>query len=347
VVLLRSSLVLSAWLACVSWLACVPLVSPALAQEDAGPRRVGVILLPRGAASPEMTDSLTELLIAAVASRGTTEIVGKEEFQAALGRDDAGALECIESDACVGRMGRELRLDELVAGTLHIFPDAPDRFRFELYRLDVESGSARGRVARELDGGFSALLGALTSSVDELYVERVEPSALVVEAIPSSAELALDDEPLVRSSDGVFRQGFLPPGDHVLLGRAPGHRALSRALTLEPGTTLMLRLELEPQPVHVEIRAVTLGPASGGPPSPGVAIGVGLSSQSGAPSELGMRQSRAFYDARDLEATLANVLFVVGGVALVAGAVSLIFDLTASEEAGVLARLARGEVASW
>ncbi len=341
---LRSWLVLVAWLACVGSLAWA---CPVLAQDGEGPRRVGVILLPRGAASPEMTDSLTELLIAAVASRGTTEIVGKEEFQAALGRDDAGALECIESDACVGRMGRELRLDELVAGTLHIFPDAPDRFRFELYRLDVESGSARGRVARELDGGFSALLGALTSSVDQLYVERVEPSALVVEATPSSAELVLDEEPLARGSDGIFRQGFLPPGDHVLIGRAPGHRALSRALTLEPGTTLMLRLELEPQPVRVEIGALSLGLASGGLVSLGVAIGVGLSSQSGAPADLGMRQSQAFYDARSLEATLANVLFVVGGVALLAAAVSLVFDLTGEQESQLVARLRRGEIASW
>ena len=124
--------------------------------------RIGVVLLARGATDPSVADSLTELLIATVASRGAMEIVGKEEFQAALGRDDAGTLECIESDACLGRMGRELRVGELITGTIRVDADDPDRFRFELYRLDVASGSARGHVSHEIEGGLGNLLGALT-----------------------------------------------------------------------------------------------------------------------------------------------------------------------------------------
>jgi hypothetical protein len=309
--------------------------------------RVAVVLLPRGAASPEIADSLTELLIAAVASRGDVEIVGKEEFQAALGRDDAGTLACIESDACLGRMGRELRVEELVAGTLHTSTDAPDAYRFELYRLDVASGSARGRIAREVEGGLSALLSALNGSVAELYVERVEPGAIVIDARPDEAALSLDDSPLERAPDGSHRRAFLVPGEHVLTGRAPGHVPLLRHVTVEPGTTLMLSVELAPRPSEIEISPLTW--SLGGVAAACVTVGavLGGSSQSFPSAELDMRESRAFFDARAGEALGANALFVTAGAALVATVVSLVLDLGANEDGTASARAMRGEVASW
>ncbi|MBX7193072.1 MAG: PEGA domain-containing protein [Sandaracinaceae bacterium] len=313
-------------------------------------QRVAVVLLPRGAASPEMTDSLTELLIAALAARGATEIVGKEEFQAALGRDDAGTLACIESDACLGRMGRELRVHELVAGTLHLEPPVDgvttsERFRFELYRLDVQSGSARGRVAREIEGGLEALIAALTTSVDELYVERIDPGAIVIETQPQSASVEIDDEAIAPSEDGMFRRGFLVPGEHELLVRASGYRGLTRAITVESGTTLMLSVELEPRVEELSITTTTWALAGSGA---AILIGggaLGGASQATA-TDLNMRQSQSFYDARQVEATLANVLFAVGGALLVGAAVSFGLDVDASSR-DVAERAMHGEIARW
>ena len=338
------------------------LVAPVRAQEapvagtdvPSSIPRVAVVLLPRGAASSDMTDSLTELLISAIAGRGPTEIVGKEEFQAALGRDDAGTLACIESDACLGRMGRELRVRELVAGTLHRdapTADQPERFRFELYRLDVESGSARGRVAREVDGGLSALLSALTASVDELYVEHVEPGAVVVQTTPRDATLTLDDTVLEPGADGAFRRGFLVPGMHRLVARAAGRQGIARDITIEPGTTLMLSLELAPSVESLDVTAPTIVAAGTGA---GVLV---LASVFGTlsldrPNEmtqgtLDMRQTHAYFDARANEALAANVLFAVGGACLVVALVSLLVDLTAGGEEDLVARALRGEVAWW
>lgn len=322
--------------------------APAAAPPTAPIRgRVAVVLLPRGAASPEIADSLTELLIAAIASRGDVEIVGKEEFQSALGRDDAGTLACIESDACLGRMGRELRVQELVAGTLHTTLDAPDAYRFELYRLDVASGSARGRIAREVEGGLPALLRALNGSVAELYVERVEPGAIVVDARPEDAVLSLDDSPLERAPDGSHRRAFLVPGEHVLTGRAAGHVPLLRHVLVEPGTTLMLSVELAPRPSELSISPLTWSLAGVTAACVTVAGVLGASSQALPGAELDMRESRAYFDARGAEALVANVLFGTAGAALVATVVSLVLDLGASEDAARVAALTRGEVASW
>lgn len=309
--------------------------------------RVGVVLLPRGATSPEITDSLTELLIAAVASRGDSEIVGKEEFQSALGRDDAGTLACIESDACLGRMGRELRVRELVAGTLHVDGATPDGYRFELYRLDVESGVARGRIAREVVGGLPALLAALTSSVDELYVERVDPGAVVVTVRPPEATLALDGVPVERTADGSFRAAFVMPGEHELAGRAPGFVPWSRRVTVDPGTTLMLSVELAPRVAETEISPWTWALGAGGIGLGAVAIGLGASSQTAPDPGLDMRQTRAFYEVRAAEALGANVLYVAAGLAVVGTVVSLVLDLSSDEPAAARTARSHGGLARW
>jgi hypothetical protein len=276
--------------------------------------------------------------------------VGKEEFQAALGRDDAGTLACIESDACLGRMGRELGVEELVAGTVHLERAAAgeERFRFELYRLDVENGAALGRVAREVDDGLSALLAALTSSVDELYVERVEPGAIVVSTTPAGATLSLDDEPLAAGQDGSFRHGFLIPGSHRLSARAAGHEPFARDVEIEPGTTLMLSIELVPRTEALSISAPTMILAGVGAAILGTAVGIGAVSQGQPDHVLDMRQSQSFFAARELEANAANVLYAVGGASLVAALVSLVLDVTATDPGGdAAARAMRGEVAQW
>ena len=66
----------------------------------------------------ELADALTELMIGEIAVRGGVSIVGKEEFQAQLGQTEARSLECIGSAACLGRVGVELQVDEVVAGTV-------------------------------------------------------------------------------------------------------------------------------------------------------------------------------------------------------------------------------------
>lgn len=326
--------------------------SPSMAEAPSAPRvtRMGVVLLPRGATDPSVSDSLTELLIARVASRGAMEIVGKEEFQAALGRDDAGTLDCIESDACLGRMGRELRVSELITGTIHIGATDAERIRFELYRLDVASGSARGHVSREIEGGLPSLLGALNTSVDELFVERIDPGAVVLTLTPSHAVVTLDEFP-VLGAEGRFRSDFLSPGDHTLVARASGFRTQQRIVHVEPGTTLMLDMDLTERVSERALSPLTWTLGATSVVGFGFALGLGVASSArpetlaGQPP-LTMSQSNLYFTARADEALAANILFGVSAALAIATVVTSILDLTI-EEADIVEQAMRGEVATW
>ena len=338
-----------------SWLASTETAAAqeaAVTEQEAAPptSRIGVVLLPRGTTDPSVADSLTELLIATVASRGATgsarvEIVGKEEFQAALGRDDAGTLECIESDACLGRMGRELRVGELITGTIRVDADDPDRFRFELYRLDVDSGTARGHVSHEIEGGLSNLLGALNTSVEELFVERLDPGSVVLTMSPPDATVTLDEFPVLGVS-GHFRSDFIPPGDHTLVARAGGYRLIERVVHVEPGTTLMLDLSLTPRSSMASFSPLTWTLGGTTLASLGVAIGLGLSSTSRPEGQLTMSETTAYFNARSDEALAANILYGVSAALVIGTVIACVIDLSA-EETDVLARALRGEVATW
>lgn len=316
--------------------------------------RIGVVLLARGTTDPSVADSLTELLIATVASRGAmdssagsprVEIVGKEEFQAALGRDDAGTLECIESDACLGRMGRELRVGELITGTIRVDAEDPDRFRFELYRLDVASGTARGHVSHEIEGGLGNLLGALNTSVEELFVEHLDPGSVVLTMSPADATVTLDAFPVLGVS-GHFRSDFIPPGDHTLIARAGGYRLIERIVHVEPGTTLMLDLSLTPRSTAASFSPFTWTLGGTALASLGVAIGVGVSSTSRPEGQLTMSETTAYFNARSDEALAANILYGVSAALVIGTLLAGVVDLSA-EETDVALRALRGEVATW
>ncbi len=342
-----------------SWLA---FNGPAAAQE-AEPQadlvapptaRIGVVLLPRGTTDPSVADSLTELLIATVASRGAlessagsprVEIVGKEEFQAALGRDDAGTLDCIESDACLGRMGRELRVGELITGTIRVDADDPDRFRFELYRLDVASGTARGHVSHEIEGGLSNLLGALNTSVEELFVERLDPGSVVLTMSPADATVTLDELPVVGAA-GHFRSDFIPPGDHVLVARASGYRLIERIVHVEPGTTLMLDLSLTRRTSTASFSPLTWTLGGTTLASLATAIGLGLASTARPETQLTMSETTSYFNARSDEALAANILYGVSAALVIGTVIATVVDLSA-EESEAVARALRGEVATW
>lgn len=343
-----------------AWTAQVRAQESPLEPEDvpqALASRVGVVLLPGGQVTPEVADSVTELVIAALAGRGAREIVGKEEFQVALGRDDAGTLACIESNACLGRMGRELRVSELVAGTLRLDrdPAGEERYRFDLYRLDAASGHVRGRVTREIEGGLAAVLELLTSSIDELYVEHVEPGAIALSIRPPDALVELDSQPLEAQpredgEDALLRRGFLPPGRHRLVARADGYEPLFRDVTIDPGTTLMLSLELSPRTRERTISLVTGLLYAGSGVVLATAAGLGVLSQAIADEGLDMRASWAFYEDRQREALSANILFGVAGALLVGALVGTILDFVLDDDDGAseaLQAALRGEGWRW
>ncbi|WP_053237947.1 PEGA domain-containing protein [Sandaracinus amylolyticus] len=303
--------------------------------DDEGPARlappiaprVAVVLLPGGPdVDPAMTDALTELLIAGVAARGEGfQIVGKEELQAQLERDDAETARCIESAACLGRVGALLDVREIIAGTLALRADASGApaWAFDLHRIDVRDGEQLGRVFREVSGDLDALLRALEESIPELYARRVQPGRLVVRATVQGAAVTLDGAAIGVFDGAPLRRETVEPGTHLLRVEAAGFRAFERSVEVEEGATLMIDAVLEragswtPSPLVWVGGAIALASATAG-------IAFGVASQAEPSDDVSMRDVvEQFYPARDAEAIAANVLFGIAGAGAVAVAVGL------------------------
>lgn len=295
-------------------------------EEPAG-EPIAVLLLPSGSLDASIADALTELLIAAVAERVGGRIVGKEEFQAQLGQGDASTVECIESMTCLGRVGVALGVHEVIAGTIG---RRGDRWAFSVNRIDVRTGHIEGRVFREVEGDLAAVVRALPQSVDDLYVDAIEPGRLVVRADVDGAEVSLDGV-VVGTIEGTspVRRDLVPPGPHEVVVSARGRTPYRRAIDIEPGTTFALEAQLEALPqAGFEVPWPTWVFGGLAIASLATGIGVGVSSTAIAPGDTSMRGVQAFYAARANEAIAADVLFACAVAATAGAIVPLILELT-------------------
>lgn len=308
---------------------------PARAQE-AERRRVAVLISTTGELDPAVADGLTELLIGAVAARGGVTIVGKEELQAQLGQGEEGTLRCVSSMACVGRVGVQLDVVEVIAGTL---ARREGRWIFNIDRIDVRAGAIRARVFREVEGDLGAVADALGAAIPELYAPEPEPApvepapnlgTLVLRASVGQAEVSVDGALIGVTEAGELRRE-LEAGAVEVRVSAAGHHAWGRTVRIEAGRELALEVRLE-QTIDES-------------PNPWVWVGGGLAVISlAAAIPLGV-SSQASFDftdeqrlngdvtrlevynhlrARQLEAISASVLYGLAG-ALAASALIAIF----------------------
>jgi hypothetical protein len=304
-------------------------------------------MLPTGEVDPAMTDALTELLISALVARDpTARIVGKEEIQAQLGQSDAASVECVESAACLGRLGVQLGVSEVLAGTIARREGRSGVvWAFVLHRLDVRSGELLGRVFREVRGELAQILDALEESVPELYVRRILPGRLVIHASIVGAEVELDGVRIGRYEGPPLRRETVEPGLHVVRVRADGHVPFEREVEVPEGATVVLDAALEraasfePSPLlYVGLGASVAALAAG--------IGLGVASQQAPAPSLSMRDTlTGFYPARDAEALAANVLFGVAAACAVAGVIGLVVPGRLEEPAPVAVLPTPGGVA--
>ncbi|MGF1467835.1 MAG: hypothetical protein ACFCGT_17080 [Sandaracinaceae bacterium] len=157
-----------------AWLTLGLLVgaASASAQLPEGPMRVAVVLLPLGGLEQAVADDLSELLIGRIAARGGVRILGREEFQAQLGQGRDGTLDCLGSMACMGRVGVELGVREVIGGTV---TRRNGRWVFNLNRIDVVEGALVGRAFREVEGDLGAVADALTTAAEDIYRRTAGP----------------------------------------------------------------------------------------------------------------------------------------------------------------------------
>ncbi len=289
--------------------------------------RVAVLLLATGDLDAQVADGLAELLIGAVAERGGVRIIGKEEFQAQLGQGDAGTLECIGSMACLGRVGVQLDVTEVIAGTV-----ARDgaRWVFNVNRVDVRRGEITGRVFREVDGELGDVADALSAAVPELYRAPVRTATLVIACDVMGAEVSLDGA-VLGAVRGELREAGVEAGRREVRVSAPGYRTWRREVRFAEGAEVHLEARLVPSVVEeISPFAWIAGGLALAALVPAIALGVSSQAtlaptpEERASMAVTRAELLAFYDAREREAIAADVLFALGGAAAVATLVAFL-----------------------
>ncbi len=287
--------------------------------------RLAVLVLATEASNQELADNLTEVLIAGIAEHTNTQIIGKEEFQSILQRQEEASLECLESDVCLGRVGVQLDVGEVVAGTIG---RQGTSFAFHVNRTSISSGEVIRRVFRQVDGGLSELIDAVRHAAPALFEERPEVGGLRVRCSTANATLTLDGETLMGTLP--FNRDDVAVGAHVVRVEAAGYHSYEEEVQITDAATVELVVSLtstaaDETSIPIAITAWSLlGLGAAGLVA---AVVLGVRSQDGLPENetLSRRDALNLIDSLETRARSANVLFGVGGALTLAGTMVLIF----------------------
>lgn len=335
----RALVVLGLLVAAVAHGQDAPDVEPRREEDASG--RVAVLVLAASPADSAAADGITEVLIGdlAGAEEGPSSIVGKEELQAQLGQSEEGSLDCVSSAPCLGRVGVQLGVDEVIAGTIRRVGSG---WRFDLQRIDIRSGESIGRVFEEVRGeqdDLGELAGAMQSALRRLYAPIVPAAELTVvpSAQPSAfgATVTVDaGDPQVFSGDAITFE--LAAGPHEVVVALPGHRPWRRTLDLGAGASLRVEPGLvrdAPNPVRSSVPPT---PPTGGVSNwlwagagvaalgTGLSLGFGISSRRSPRAGSNRAEALAFADDRRRDAMLANIGLGVVAAGLTLGLVGVL-----------------------
>lgn len=292
---------------------------------DAPPReapaaRIAVLVLGATDDDAAAADGVSEVLIGAIASRATgpLRIVGKEELQAALGHEESRSLECVSSPRCLGRLGVQLELDEVIAGVVRARDGG---WRFDLNRVDGRSGQNVGRTSGEVEGDLGALAAALLEGLPSLYVAQVVPITLRVATSVRGARILVDGSLVGHFAGRPVEVTGLEPGPHTIAVEAEGHERWEREIELAAGSERDVDAGLTPIVVNVpppppEPRGLSsliwvgAGVAALGG---GMITAFGIRSRGQPAAGVTRAEAVAFHEDRQRDARIANVGLGVAG----------------------------------
>jgi hypothetical protein len=201
--------------------------------------KMAALILKTGSVDEELADNLTEVLISRLARRGDHDIAGKEELKTKLGVDDRAAADCMSNPGCLGRVGTELGVTEMVVGTLG---KRGDDYVYNLNLIDIESGKVENRVFELVAGGkVQPLIAAVQSTADKLLEPKVEPGAVRVTSETRGAMVYLDEA--FMGSTPVRRDG-VEPGPHSLRVEKEGHVGWAKEIEVPAGATMEVKVPL-------------------------------------------------------------------------------------------------------
>ncbi len=144
-----------------------PVLAAALLAAEPAPKKVAVFDLEATGVEPTLALAASLTLPTEVRARlPGAQVISSSEIQAMLGLEKQRAMMGCTDAACLAEIGGALGVDELLSGRLG---RVGKTYVLEIRRTDVKKARVVGSAARTVRGDEDALLGAIQSSLDELY----------------------------------------------------------------------------------------------------------------------------------------------------------------------------------
>ena len=294
--------------------------SPAMSPKRAKRKpRVAVLILQTGAASSELADNLTEVLIVNLAAGGRYKVIGKEVVKSQLGGAERLVLQCVGNRTCIGNVATTLGLDYLIVGTLGKLEDT---WLYNLYFIDAASAAEVKRIHKRVKGDATGLTKSLGDSLALLLKPKIKPGTVRIESNVAGAKIHIDDQ---FAGTAPLRRDNLKPGVIRLRVEADGHYAALRKVTVAPGKVVVVRVVLRPvlkrrKTWKFHVAFSTLGVSLAAAVAAGVTGGLSRKARGTTQAEL-----LADLKRRRKLALAANVLIGVSAAAAVTSAAFFIF----------------------
>jgi hypothetical protein len=211
-------------------------VSAADARVEATREKIAVLILPFAEDDRGLADNLTEVAIARLAVGADFDLVGTRDLRRKLELGGAAdlPLDCLNQNACIGRVGILAGVHRLVSGSVR--RDGTG-FLLALALNDIEAGQVRRTFFRAVNGDLETLSRAVQDGIGDLFAPRPAAGQLRVTSVPEGATVVVDER--VRGTTPVWVNP-LEPGGHRVRVEIAGRFPWKQELTLGPGQDLLL-----------------------------------------------------------------------------------------------------------
>lgn len=188
-----------------------PSAPPAAAMDLPPPPAVRLAVVPLDAPADLalLGRSLAEAVAQEVAKPAGFDVLGPAAVQEKLGLDGAKRVaHCGESAGCLAEPGRRLGVAFVVGGFVE---RAGESYRFALVLVDVRTGAAKARAAREVPIASRRIRADVVAAAGPLLRgEAAGTGTLALRTEAPGAEVRIDDQPAGRTPLEVR----LPAGKH-------------------------------------------------------------------------------------------------------------------------------------
>lgn len=286
-----------------------------LRAEDAR-EKMAVLVFGSSPNDGQLADNITEIVIASVAQRAQTELVGTAEFRKALALDsDRVAQRCLMDVSCVGRVAVSLGVRRMLIGTV---AQKKNQFLYTMTLNNIQTDRVENRVFRLVEGSVDQLIASVEEAASEIFRPQIEPSALRVTSDLQGSRVTVDE---ARVGLAPALAANLVPGRHQVTVEASGRFPWSSEVELLPGQTLDVRLAEANMPERKSWpRYAAFGTGGAAALALVAATGLGFVAQL-EPDAVSREDAQRQFDQRRKLGFAADVSLATGGVLAVTSAI--------------------------